>query len=64
KIITRGGIELKMSDNFLLRGGIENTSILYSFGTSLIFTPFILDLAFSSHEHLGYSPSISISYAL
>lgn len=64
KIITRGGIEIEISERFYLRGGINNTSILYSFGSSLIFKPFIIDLAFSGHEHLGYSPSISISYAL
>ena len=61
-MVFRAGIEFKVVPNFVLRTGISTNSTLLSFGMGYKTKGLNIDLAFSYHQYLGYSPFITLSY--
>ncbi|HEX3008529.1 MAG TPA: hypothetical protein VHO90_13045 [Bacteroidales bacterium] len=64
KLLFKGGLEVNVMDNFDLRLGIGNDYMEYSFGVGYRTHRLGIDLAFSHHEVLGYSPSASFTFNL
>lgn len=63
KAIFKGGTEIKVIDDFVIRTGISSNPLQPSFGLGYAFKNLKADLAFSYHQLLGLSPHFSISYA-
>jgi len=63
-VIFRSGLEYNMLDKFYLRFGIATNPMLFSFGFGYRMNPFNVDIAFSKHPILGYSPAISLEYSI
>ena len=61
--IIKAGIEYHPIKQFFLRGGISNNPLLSSFGFGLELQNFVIDIAASYHQDLGFSPHLSLSYA-
>ncbi len=61
--IIRGALEYHPVKQFYLRGGIASDPLLSSFGFGLELQNFVIDLAASYHQDLGFSPVISIAYS-
>lgn len=59
----KSGIELEVVKDFYLRAGIGTNPTIYSFGLGYSFQSFQLNIAFSKHPVLDYSPTVSIIYA-
>ena len=59
----KAGIEFIPINNLYLRGGFSSNPTLLSFGVGYKFSGFEIDLAFSRHEYLGYTPHFSLAYA-
>jgi hypothetical protein len=58
------GAEYLVFKNLVLRAGISTNPVQNSFGTGLVFKSFRLELAFSHHPELGFTPYCSLSYGL
>ncbi len=58
----RTGIDFELVDDFFLRMGIGNKPNLIAFGFGYHRKNIVVDIAFSKHEYLGYSPHISLVY--
>jgi len=58
----KGGIEFSPIDNLYFRTGIASNPSLLGFGLGYSLSNLIMDLAFTRHEYLGYTPHISLSY--
>ena len=59
------GLEIFPVENFELRFGIRaDKEITYSFGTGYSHQGFAIDIAFSKHPFLGFSPYVSLFYQL
>ena len=61
-MVFRAGIEFSVVKNFVLRTGIATNSTLISLGMGYKTKGLSIDLAFSYHQYLGYSPFITLSY--
>lgn len=62
-MVFRAGIEFKLVKDFVLRTGIATNSTLISLGMGYKTKGLSIDLAFSYHQYLGYSPFITLSYS-
>ncbi len=58
------GTEVKLTENFTVRGGISTNPFQHSFGFGYEWRICQLDFAMVHHELLGYSPVISFSFRL
>ena len=58
----RTGIDFELVDDFFLRMGVGSEPNLLAFGFGYHAKNIIIDIAFSKHEYLGYSPHISLVY--
>ncbi|MFP4555720.1 MAG: hypothetical protein ACLFNU_02510 [Bacteroidales bacterium] len=58
----KAGVEFKPIDNLYLRTGMATDPSLFSFGLGYKIRSIQMDLAFTHHEILGYTPHFSISY--
>lgn len=56
------GIEYSLVKFFAIRGGLSVNPFKQYGGFGLNYNRFGLDLAMSSHQHLGYSPNLAFSY--
>jgi len=61
-VVVKAGVEFEVIDNLFFRAGISAKPVLFSFGLGYAFKSFKLDIAFTKHEVLDYSPSISLRY--
>lgn len=59
---TRLGLIYEIADWFALRGGYSLNPMRHYAGFGTVFRKFRLDAATSSHQALGYSPQVSLSY--
>ncbi len=64
ELIVKTAVEIELIDNFVVRAGVAGKPIVYSFGLGYSYKPLKLNIGFSKHHTLGYSPGISIIYAL
>jgi len=62
-MIFKTGLELELVKDFYLRAGVATNPTIYSFGFGYSFQSFQLNIAFSKHPILDYSPAVSIIYA-
>ena len=60
--IFRAGLEFNLVKNFVARAGISSNNSLISFGAGYKTKGFHIDVAFSYHSYLGYSPFITLVY--
>jgi len=60
--IFRAGLEFNLVENFVARAGISSNNSLISFGAGYKTKGFHINVAFSYHSYLGYSPFISVVY--
>ncbi len=58
------GIEYKPGSKIFLRGGICTQPFEYGFGAGFELKSFTVDIASAYHAQLGYSPTLSLKYAL
>jgi len=63
-VIFKSGLEFNLMNKFFLRFGIASNPMVFSFGFGYKLKPFNVDIAFSKHPVLGYSPAISLEYAI
>ncbi|AFK03555.1 hypothetical protein Emtol_2419 [Emticicia oligotrophica DSM 17448] len=63
-MLIKAGIEYQIVKNFYLRTGINSKINQFHFGFGLQAKQFIFDYAISSHEALGFSNHLSISYQM
>jgi len=61
-VIFKSGLEFSLQNKFYLRFGIATNPMLFSFGFGYRMKPFNVDIAFSKHPVLGYSPAIGLEY--
>ena len=61
-VIIKTGVEFEMLKKVFFRAGVSAKPVTFSFGLGYAFNSFKLDIAFSKHEVLDYSPSISLRY--
>jgi hypothetical protein len=59
---TKIGMEYKLINWFVIRGGLSVNPFKQYGGFGLIYQRFALDVAISSHLNLGYSPNLAFSY--
>ncbi len=62
-LIFKTGLELELLNDFYFRAGIATNPTIYSFGFGYTFKSFRMDIGFSRHPVLDYSPAISVVYA-
>ncbi len=60
--IIRAGVEFNLVKNFVARAGVSSNNSLISFGAGYKLKGFHIDVAFSYHSYLGYSPFITLVY--
>jgi hypothetical protein len=60
RLVVRTGFEYEAVKNFWVRGGFGTANSSFSFGIGVLAKPALIDLAFSTHETLGITSSISI----
>lgn len=60
--VFRAGLEFYLVKNFIARAGISSNNSLISFGAGYKTKGFYIDVAFSYHSYLGYSPFITLVY--
>lgn len=63
-LVFKSGLEYDVNKQFFFRFGIATSPMIFSFGFGYQIKSFKVDIAFSKHPVLGYSPAISINYAL
>lgn len=56
------GIEISPAENVTLRCGLALLPVSFSFGTGYSHRDMTLDIAFSYHEYLGITPSLSLQF--
>lgn len=61
-LVYKGGLEVKAMEKLYLRGGFSSGYEQYSFGLGYKFRKLIVDMAFTRHYYLGFTPHISLSY--
>lgn len=62
-VIFKSGLEFNLNNIFFLRFGIASNPMVFSFGFGYKLEPFNVNIAFSKHPVLGYSPAITLEYA-
>ena len=62
-LIFKSGLEFDLDKQFFFRFGIAANPLIFSFGFGYKIKMFSVDLGFSKHPVLGYSPAISLNYA-
>lgn len=62
-MVFKTGLELELLKDFYFRAGIATSPTIYSFGLGYTFKSFQMDIGFSRHPVLDYSPAISVVYA-
>ena len=60
----KAGVEYRAIKQLYLRGGVSSYPVSSSFGFGLYLGTFTLDFAATRHQILGYTPQISLSYAI
>ncbi|MEN8120128.1 MAG: hypothetical protein ABFS35_07265 [Bacteroidota bacterium] len=63
-VIFKSGLEFNLVNKFFLRFGIASNPMVFSFGFGYKAKPFNVDIAFSKHPVLGYSPAITLEYSI
>ena len=63
-VIFKSGLEFNMENKVFLRFGIATNPMLFSFGFGYKLDDFKIDIAFSKHPVLGYSPAVTLEYAI
>lgn len=61
KPVYKGGLEVKTLEKLYFRGGFSSGYDQYSFGLGYKFKKLVLDMAFTRHFYLGFSPHVSLS---
>ncbi len=64
KTVLRAGLEMEFAGEFYMRAGLSSGYIQSSFGLGYAFGKLIADMAFTSHQILGFSPHITVNYIL
>lgn len=59
----KAGLEYEIIDNFYLRTGVTTNPVTNAFGIGYSWKNFILDISFTRHIVLGYSPQFSLNYS-
>ncbi len=62
KLVIRTGFEYEAAKKFLVRGGFSTENNSFCFGMGYRAGPAMIDLAFSTHEKLGVTSSVSIIF--
>ncbi len=62
KPVFKAGLEYHVIDVLFLRGGIASNPSLSTFGFGLKINKFMLDIASSWHQQLGFTPQFSLGY--
>jgi len=63
-LVFKSGLEYGLAEKFFLRFGVATNPMIFSFGFGYKLKPFNVDFAFTKHPVLGYSPVISLEYAI
>lgn len=58
----KNGLEYHPGNNFHLRGGFATKPLKYHFGLGFDFNNFRIDIAFSIHQKLGFTPNLGTNY--
>jgi len=58
------GFEYEAAKQFFIRGGIATQKALFSFGAGMTWKCLEFDFSSTYHQHLGYSPQISVIYEI
>lgn len=61
--IFKTGLEFLVIDNLYFRAGVSSNPNIFSFGLGYTYKPLEINIAFSKHPVLDYSPGISIVYS-
>jgi len=64
KLNVRTGFEYEAVKGFWLRGGFSTSGSRFSFGMGYRAKPAMIDVAFSTHERLGITSSVSIIFVI
>lgn len=59
----KAGLEHELVEDFYIRTGILTNPVVNSFGVGYIWNKMTLDVSFSRHFILGYSPQFSLNYS-
>jgi hypothetical protein len=59
----KAGLEYEVIDNFFLRTGITTNPVTNAFGIGYSWRNIVLDVSFTRHIVLGYSPQFSLNYS-
>lgn len=59
----RAGLQMRITDNVIMRGGFQSTHAMITFGIGIGFSKLQVDLANAVHTYLGSSPMVSVVYA-
>lgn len=62
--VMKSGIEFMPQPGFFLRSGFTGRPFYPSFGTGFLIRRIMVDMAFSYHGHLGFSPIVGLNYSL
>jgi opacity protein-like surface antigen len=60
----RTGFDFEAAEGFRLRGGYRTMNSSFSFGMGYRVKPAIIDIAFSTHQKLGITSSVSITFII
>ena len=63
-IVVKSGIEFMPLPGFYLRSGFSGRPFYPSFGTGFLISRIMVDMAFSYHGNLGFSPLVGLNYSL
>jgi hypothetical protein len=64
KLIIRTGFEYEAAKNLMLRGGFSTENSSFCFGTGFKAGPAMIDFGFASHEKLGITSSVSVTFEM
>ena len=64
RVDLRTGFDYEAAKNFWLRGGFRTMNSSFSFGLGYRAKPAIIDIAFATHEKLGITSTISITFII
>jgi hypothetical protein len=64
KVDLRTGFDYEAAKGFWLRGGFRTFNPSFSFGIGYRLKPAIIDIAFATHEKLGITSTVSITFIL
>jgi hypothetical protein len=63
-LVIRAGAEYKVIDQLAIRIGVSTNPTLNAFGFGLYLKNFVLDVAASWHQTLGFTPQLGMSYRI